>query len=264
MKKYIIILIIILISFPYIKNIINEQKEIISISINNPDLDKETIVKLNSLSKKDKKIAKILKESQKYPQELLDMLSKNTEMTDFVLEYQVKKGKVYSDNIGKIKKGDFPLLLQWDKRWGYSFYQDKILAINGCGPTSLAMVYAGLTGDNKMTPSKIAEFSSKNGYYTKEGTSWYLMTEGARKLGLKVRELTLSKSLIFNALENGQVIICSMRKGDFTSSGHFIVLTGLKNGKIKVNDPNSIKRSNILWSYEVLEPQIKNLWSYSV
>ena len=267
MKKYIICLLILLLlikSYPYIQNTINEKKDIISISINNPNLEKETIIKLKNLSKKNKKIIKILKESQKYPQELLDMLSKNPEMTDFVLDYPNKKGKTYSDNVGKIKKGEIPLLLQWDKRWGYSLYQDKILAINGCGPTSLSMVYTSLTNNNKMTPDKIALFSVENGYYTKEGTSWYLMTEGAKKLGLKVQELTLSKSLIFTTLENGHPIICSMRKGDFTSSGHFIVLTSLKNGKIKVNDPNSIKRSNTLWSYEVLEPQIKNLWSYSV
>lgn len=31
--------------------------------------------------------------------------------------------------------------------------------------------------------------------------------------------------------------------------------------KIKVNDPNCIRRS-CLWDYEVLEPQIKNLWAY--
>lgn len=49
-----------------------------------------------------------------------------------------------------------------------------------------------------------------------------------------------------------------MRPGDFTTAGHFIVLTKTENGQIKVNDPNSRSRSKI-WNYETLEKQIKNL-----
>ena len=54
-----------------------------------------------------------------------------------------------------------------------------------------------------------------------------------------------------------------MRKGDFTTTGHFIVLVGIEDGKIKVNDPNSKERSNLLWDYERLEYQIKTLWEFS-
>ena len=51
-----------------------------------------------------------------------------------------------------------------------------------------------------------------------------------------------------------------MGPGDFTSTGHFIVLTGYKDGKISVNDPNSHKNSEKLWSYEDIKDQIMNLW----
>jgi hypothetical protein len=54
-----------------------------------------------------------------------------------------------------------------------------------------------------------------------------------------------------------------MRPGDFTTSGHFIVLTGEADGKITVCDPNSRQRSEALWDYETLAPQIKNLWAYT-
>ena len=77
-------------------------------------------------------------------------------------------------------------------------------------------------------------------------------------------EVSLSKSILFSILENGQPIICSVRPGDFTTTGHFIVLTGIQDGKIKVNDPNSKKRSNKLWEYERLQGQIKNLWTYTI
>lgn len=53
-----------------------------------------------------------------------------------------------------------------------------------------------------------------------------------------------------------------MSKGDFTTIGHFILLTGVRDGKIMLNDSNSKERSEKLWDYSVLEKQIKNLWVF--
>ena len=90
------------------------------------------------------------------------------------------------------------------------------------------------------------------------------MTDGAQQFGIYGEELGLSESEIYSALENSHPIICSMKPGDFTSTGHFIVLTGTENGKIRVNDPNSRIRSEKLWDYSTLEYQINNLWAYSL
>ena len=65
-------------------------------------------------------------------------------------------------------------------------------------------------------------------------------------------------------LKKGQPIICIMGEGDFTITGHFIVLTGVEDGKIKVNDPNSKARSNLLWDYDRIAPQIRNLWTFYI
>ena len=139
-----------------------------------------------------------------------------------------------------------------------------MIAVNGCGPTAIAMVAAGLTGDNTVTPYKVAQFSAGNGYYVGDsGTSWSLMTEGAQQFGIYGEEMGLSDDEVFSALENGHPIICSMRPGDFTTTGHFIVLTGVEDGKIRVNDPNSRVRSGKLWDYSRLEYQINNLWVYT-
>ena len=73
----------------------------------------------------------------------------------------------------------------------------------------------------------------------------------------------MSRDEIFAELESGHPIICSMRPGDFTSTGHFIVLVGIEDGKIRVNDPNSRVRSGQLWEYETLEYQINNLWAFT-
>lgn len=205
----------------------------------------------------------MITEKGDYPEELLEMLSRNPEMREFVLDYPDKKGKVYADTIGEVTKGEFPLLLQWDHRWGYGAYGNSLVAVSGCGPTALASVIAGLTGENTVTPYTIAKFAEEQGYCVEGvGTSWELFTSGIRSFGIAGTEMSLSKDTVFEALQNGQPIICSMRPGDFTTTGHFITLVGIEDGKIKVNDSNSKKNSKTLWEYETLEPQIKNLWVF--
>lgn len=222
-------------------------------------------IKLAGMALRDEKIRKVMDRSEEYPDELLELLAGNEETIDFVLDYPEKKDTVPADNIGQVTKGEIPLLLQWDERWGYGIYGDDMIAVNGCGPTAIAMVASGLTGDNSITPYKVARFSAANGYYAGDsGTSWALMTEGAGQFGIFGEELSLSEEEVFSALESGHPIICSMLPGDFTTTGHFIVLTGIENGKIRVNDPNSRIRSEKLWDYGTLERQISNLWTYSV
>ena len=196
---------------------------------------------------------------------LRDLLENNPETVDFIKNYPSMKDNPPAEDIGEVTKGVIPHLLQWDERWGYQIYGDNMIAVNGCGPTAISMVAAGLTGDGSITPYKVAKYAEEQGYYTGEsGTSWSLMTDGAQQWGIRGEELGLSREEIFSALENGQPVICSMRPGDFTTTGHFIVLAGVEDGKIRVNDPNSIKRSEELWDYETLEYQINNLWAYTV
>ena len=194
---------------------------------------------------------------------LRELVENNPETADFVRNYQMKKDLPPAEDVGEVTVGVIPHLLQWDERWGYQIYGDNMIAVNGCGPTVISMVAAGLTGDRTVTPYKVAKFAEENGYYEGEaGTSWSLMTEGARQFGIYGEEMGLDENMIFSALENGNPIICSMRPGDFTTTGHFIVLVGTEDGKIRVNDPNSVKRSEKLWDYETLYPQINNLWVY--
>lgn len=212
----------------------------------------------------DSKVREVVAHKDQYPAELIELLENNAETADFVLGYPEKKDTAPAETIGDVTQGEIPLLLQWDERWGYAYYADDMIAVNGCGPTAIAMVAAGLTGDNTVTPYKVAQFSAGNGYYAGDsGTSWSLMTEGAQQFGIYGEEMGLSEDEVFSALENGHPIICSMRPGDFTTTGHFIVLTGVEDGKIRVNDPNSRVRSGKLWDYSRLEYQINNLWVYT-
>lgn len=72
--------------------------------------------------------------------------------------------------------------------------------------------------------------AQRQGYAGADGTSWELMRSGCEHFGLYAQELSLTEAAVFGALEAGQPIICSMRPGDFTTAGHFIVLTGTQDG----------------------------------
>ena len=195
-----------------------------------------------------------------YPRSLIELLERNPETKDFVLNYPFYEETDY--DLSETSRDAVPLFLQWDKRWGYEKYGSDMLAITGCGPTCLAMVGYYLTGDADIyDPAAVAAFSEKNGYYASGyGSSWTLISEGAVKLGLDVTEIPLVEKRIKDNLEVGNPIICAMGAGDFTSSGHYIVLIGLEDGKFIVNDPNSMENSNKLWSYEQIQGQIRNLW----
>ena len=196
-----------------------------------------------------------------YPESLIDLLARNPETEAFVLEYPSRREEKY-DLREIADRETVPLFLQWDRRWGYRRYGSDVMGITGCGPTCLAMVGYYLTGDgDTFDPAAVAEFAELNGYYASGyGSSWTLISEGGVKLGLDVTEIPLVKKRMTDNLEVGNPIICAMGAGDFTSTGHYIVITGLKDGMFVVNDPNSVENSEMLWSYERIEGQIRNLW----
>ena len=223
---------------------------------------------LKKLAKDYPKVQKIIDEIDKYPETVLELVVKNPETIDYALGYPTSYPAKGHDIIvdEPITKGKIPLLMQWDKRWGYHKYGGKALAFTGCGPTCLSMVIMGLTGDTEQTPNVIANFSQENSYYVDgTGSRWALMAEGAKSFGLIPKELPLDKNIMLKRLKNGTPIIISVSKGDFTTAGHYIVLTGVvEDGKVTVNDPNSIKRSQMTWDLESIMKQIKNLWSFEV
>jgi hypothetical protein len=195
-----------------------------------------------------------------YPKELIALLETNPETREFVLDYPFRPDarQLTLD----MDRETVPLFLQWDRNWGYEKYGSSYLAVTGCGPTCLAMAGYYLTGDENMNPSALAEFAEKNGYYAKgNGSSWTLISEGAEKLGLTAKELPLVKEKMVDALEAGNPVILALGKGDFTTTGHYIVLTGVEEEGFRVNDPNSRERSGRLWTYEQLEKQIRNIWA---
>lgn len=161
--------------------------------------------------------------------------------------------------------GQIPMFFQYDNRWKDEVYGDGTMEFNGCGPTCLSMVLCGLNGTAEYDPVTIAKLADTRGYYKAgSGSSWTLMSELSEELDLKVHEVRFDESHIRQELMEKRPIICVVGPGDFTTTGHFIVLCGLdSDGGVIVHDPNSEERSRRTWEIGELMPQIKNLWSYS-
>lgn len=199
------------------------------------------------------------------PESLRELKKKYPETAGFVDSYPENKNKKWDiDLSAEVSPGTIPLFLQWDVRWGYETYGSDFLALTGCGPTCISMVVCGLGGNTQWNPYEVARFCEQQGYYVPgEGTAWSLMTEGADLLGLDASYGEISADFIYSSLSAAHPMICSMYPGDFTTSGHFIVLTGTDpEGNVLVNDPNSRSNSEKHWPMDVLLPQIRSLWIY--
>lgn len=205
-------------------------------------------------------------EEDEIPPQLLALYERNPDAYEYVRAFPEESGMEHEIELTKESGGgEVPLLMQWDKRWGYAQYAGDYFGLTGCGPTCLSMVALYLTGDASMNPQWMGEYATQNGYAAwNNGTQWALFSEGCDALGLKSSELPLSESDIARELESGNPIVCIMGPGDFTTTGHFIVLTGLEDGEYCVNDPNSYQNSKKTWTYDELEGQIRNLWAFEV
>ena len=205
--------------------------------------------------------------NKEVPEELIEFMEEYPEAREFVTDYLYQPDPPLSKDIsGEVQKGVFPHFLQWDERWGYEDYGGSFFAVAGCGPTAMSVVYSGLTGKSDMNPYKMAQWAEEQGYYiVGSGTSWEMMWSGANTLGLYWWEVDFDEASIRAALDSGCPIIAAMSPGgDFTSFGHFIVMTDIDaDGNITIRDSNSIERTERTWTWDELMWQTAAMWAYN-
>lgn len=165
---------------------------------------------------------------------------------------------------GQWTKGVVPHLYQTDMAWAAQPYAEGTIGDSGCGPTSLAMVYVALTGRTDRDPASLCQFSEQGGYVEEGLTAWRLMTDGAHELGLSSEVIPADANVMAREVRSGHPLILSMAPGDFTQTGHFIVVSGVaENGDFIVNDPNSEANSAKTWNPQRLLAQCRNIWAFS-
>ncbi len=119
----------------------------------------------------------------------------------------------------------------------------------GCGPTSVSMVVAYLTGNISQNPQLIFEDLVAQGYFHGNGFGKAALTKAAAKYGVSCEWKSLNEATLKDTLRSGQPIIAFVGKNAFgIYTGHYIVLKGVTaDGKIAVNDPYSEKVTKKTW-----------------
>lgn len=182
--------------------------------------------------------------STQYPKQLKDLALKNEEALEFVYDYPAEHVKEHTIDLTEEASMDsVPLFVQWDKRWGYEKYSGNFFAASGCGPTTLSMVVVYLTHNRDASPIAVAKYSKEAGYSVDgSGSSWTLISEGCRHYGVKAKAVALDESRMKAELDEGHPIVVNVGPGDFTDTGHFMVITGYDDEGFSINDPNSIEK----------------------
>lgn len=170
------------------------------------------------------------------------------------------------------------LYMQNDPKWASHDYsapgEKTTIKAEGCGIACAAMVIATLA-DKNVTPVTTAEWSKKHGYKAKgQGTYYsYFKPQGAA-YGIEI--IMLNGTNIYGspsskyhemakqAIERGDMVIACMGKGNWTTSGHYVLWYGLEAGKALINDPWSNKPAQTNADYNLFKRQVKYYWIVKV
>ena len=136
---------------------------------------------------------------------------------------------------GYIKK-DVPLYDQ--RKYTKTLYGPGTVANAGCGITTASMAISYYI-DQKITPDILAPH-----YNIRKLTLQQRMLKALKDFNIEIVAEYYGKkqwSKVYQALEEGHLVISYQSPGLFTQVGHFFLLTGLtEDGKVWVNDPNGM------------------------
>ena len=122
-----------------------------------------------------------------------------------------------------------------------------------------------------MTPKTECAWALRNGYKCRNGGTFYsYFVPAARRYGLRCTRL--NGASIYNngsspyhaqakkAVDQGHLVIACMGKGNWTRSGHYVLVWWINGNTIYVNDPASTKTARIRGSYSLFKTQVKYYW----
>ena len=167
---------------------------------------------------------------------------------------------------------------QNDSKWGGLYYavdgEKSTIKSAGCGPTSLADVLAAIVS-TYIDPVTLSAWARYHNYKVKNsGTSYSFFEPCAKAYGVTVRRLNTTNvygipwsgthDKARAELQKGNWLIACMGKGNWTSSGHYIVVYGYKDGYVYINDPASTKASRAKNTWDLFKSQVKYYWAVEV
>lgn len=164
--------------------------------------------------------------------------------------------------------------LQTDPRWGNLDYSAKgektTIRASGCGPTAMAMVLA-TWADPSVNPATECAWALAHGYKAPhQGTYYGYFEPAGERYGLRVTRLNYASlygndksafhAQVKDALDRGDLVIACMGKGNWTSSGHYVLAWKIDGDTIYINDPASTLARRTRGSYSLFKSQVKYYW----
>ena len=164
--------------------------------------------------------------------------------------------------------------LQTDPKWAaldYSAPGEKTtIGASGCGPTAMAMVLA-TWADKSVNPKTECDWALAHGYKApRSGTYYGYFAPAGKRYGLKAYQVNYSNiygnsksayhAQVKDALDRGDLVIACMGKGNWTSSGHYVLVWKIEGNTIYINDPASTKAARVRGDYSLFKQQVKYYW----
>ena len=164
--------------------------------------------------------------------------------------------------------------LQTDPRWKAVSYSAKgettTIGASGCGPTAMAMVLA-TWADPSVTPKTECAWALAHGYKApRQGTYYGYFVPAAARYGLTCLRLNTA-SLYGNgaspvhesarrAVTAGDLVIACMGRGNWTRSGHYVLVWGFEGDRVLINDPASTRADRVRGDWALFRSQVKYYW----
>lgn len=139
----------------------------------------------------------------------------------------------------------------------------------GCGPTSAAMLISTLTG-RTYSPIGTFKWCCEHGYmYLNQGTAYTYFEPQFEAFGIRCKMLPganygqthyPNRTTVEKMLKEGYYFIALMKKGLWTSGGHYVV-AWWADDKIRINDPASTRYERLNGDPDTFFSQAKYFWA---
>lgn len=164
--------------------------------------------------------------------------------------------------------------LQTDPKWADRDYsaagESTTIGKSGCGPACAAMLIETITGKT-FTPADACAWALKKGYKApNQGTYYSYFVPQFHAHGIQCQRINgvsiygsktaAAHKDAFALLEQGWYLIACMGKGNWTSSGHFVVVWW-EDGWVRINDPASTATSRVKGNLNTFKSQVKYYWA---
>lgn len=167
--------------------------------------------------------------------------------------------------------------LQTDPKWANHSYavsgEKSTIGTAGCGPTSAAMLLSTIQRNSKYDPVYACDWALRNGYKAlNQGTYYAFFQAFFQAHGIRCQQLNWDnlyyKSVTYkhiheqakNLVQQGYYLIALMKNGNWTKSGHFIVVWDWDE-KVRILDPNSNASGRLNGDPNTFMNEVAYYWS---